>query len=285
MAIKGIHTYYTTPNKAKLPNYEVIVLVMSALYYRKYIGPVELYCNQPIKDYLVKNNLDQYWDKVDTDISLEFNKIKNSKALFMYGAFKNYVIEYIKVPFIIMNHDFMFKSAIPSELLECDVRFLHLEEKDLETYLPHADPNFLWGYRKFNNWDVGKIANTGAVYFNNQTFSYRFSTNISNYYRNIFGRDARSDQKVHFDQQLLMMLLEVDGLEVNTFSNFIYDPITRELKRYSDDPLKEQVIWYRLWANKHSLKYGHSATFYDRMKFELGLAFPKEYSNLKYLLK
>jgi hypothetical protein len=260
-------------------------MVMSALYYRKYIGPVELYCNQPIKNYLVKNNLDQYWDKVDTDISLEFDKIKNPMAPFMYGAFKNYVIEYIKVPFILMDHDFMFKSAIPSELLECDVRFLHLEEKDLETYLPHADPDFGWGGTKYDNWDVDKIANTGAVYFNNQDFSHKFSTNMTNYYRNIFGRDARSDQRVYFDQQFFMMLLEIEGLEVNTFSNLIFNPITKEFVRQSDDPLKEQVKWYHLWITKHFLRYGHTAAFFDRMKHELGSVFPNEYNNLKYLFK
>ena len=257
---------------------------MSALYYRKYIGPVELHCNQVVKDYLISNNLQQYWDKIDIDLSIEFDKIKNFNASFMYWAFKCYTIQHIKEPFIIMDHDFMFKSAIPSELLECDVRFLHLEVKDLETYLPHADPLYSWGHAELDNWDVPAIANLGAVYFKNTEFAYKFSTKMTSYYRNIFGRDPRSDKRGGFDQQLLMMLLEVEGLEVNTFSNLIFDPIKKEFyKQFPIDPLKDKVKWYHMWNNKHFLKYGHSASFYDRMKQELSVVFPEESSNLDFL--
>ena len=182
------------------------------------------------------------------------------------------------------DHDFMFKSAIPSELLECDVRFLHLEVKDLETYLPHADPDYQWGHAEYDNWDVPAIANLSAVYFKNTEFAYKFSTKMTSYYRNIFGRDSRSNKRGGFDQQFLMMLLEVEGLEVNTFSNLIFDPIKKEFyKQFPIDPLKEKVKWYHMWNNKHFLKFGHSASFYDRMQQELLVAFPEEYSNLDFL--
>ena len=108
---------------------------------------------------------------------------------------------------------------------------------------------------------------------------------MTSYYRNIFGRDTRSDRRWCFDQQFLMMLLEVEGLEVNTFSNLIFDPSNKEFfKQFPIDPLKDKVKWYHMWINKHFLKFGHSAAFYDRMKQELSVAFPEEYSNLNFLL-
>ena len=284
MTVKGVHTYYNTSARFKMPDYEVVVMVLSALYYRKYIGPVVFCCNHTVKNYLVENNLDQYWDEINTDISTHFDKIKNYRAPFMFGAFKNYTIQHIKGPFIIMDHDFMFKSAIPSELLECDVRFLHLEQKDLETYLPHADPDYQWGHTEFDNWDVFAIPNLGATYYNNEKFAYRYSSKITGYYRGIPGRDGRTKYRQSFDQQFLMMMLEKEELEVNTFSNLILNPNTREFtKQFPVDPLKEKVKWYHLWVNKHFLRFGHSASFYDRMKQEIVTQFPNEFSNLKYL--
>ena len=121
----GIHTVSTKPKRGEisyvhLKKYELMTLILSCLYWKKFEGPIKLYCDTPFYDYISDLGILWLWDEVDTHTIDNFSLEVNPD---LYWAFaKMYVNSLQTTPFCNLDLDFFQDTKLTSK----DTTWLHL---------------------------------------------------------------------------------------------------------------------------------------------------------------
>lgn len=135
----GIHSVYTDIDHGDKKMYdmlqfEVYTMVLSCLNWRKYHGPIKLYCDDDFLKYIKHLGLLWLWDEIDTET------LKNLPNNINYGVFWAYPKLYINSlqtePFASLDIDLYVDG--PHKDIDCDILFCNLEKCDNDkTYPPY----------------------------------------------------------------------------------------------------------------------------------------------------
>jgi hypothetical protein len=183
--MKGIHVNWTAPffHKERLrghgfkvirktnsnytqPDYQTLYTILSALYWKKYNGPIKLYTDKVGLDYYVENKLDTLYDEINTET---LNKYTDIDPAQFWTSGKIHCLQFETAPFTFLDQDFIIKGTLPSYVHKKDIVIGHWEiprgyyhfsnmlfEKEItHTTLP---PNY-----NIDAW----IPNTSFITFNN----------------------------------------------------------------------------------------------------------------------
>ena len=262
--MRGIQAYYTGPSfegtaghiyqekqtEFKFDTTELIHFCLSALSYRKMVGPLTLYTDEVFFKFLQEKGLLHLWDKVDTSLAKEYYEIGIDDYLNWCG-FKTFVLSKNSGQFIFLEHDVIIKSPIDKKLFECDFRFTHLEYEPNGTYLLTPDPE-LEEFVSMEDWEYTfEVCNLSIMYFNNDKLLELYTKKMIEFHKSNTNRDSeRGRVRSIFDQQLMHMILKEQGIEYNTFSNFLYDHSSKRWKQIQDDFILEYFHFDHLWFNK-----------------------------------
>ena len=271
----GIHAFWSQPTltgtqghhltgikKFKMFDFELLHFILSALFYKKYNGPIHLYTDNTFATYLSDNNLLQFWDFVDIGKYTEFANLNlNPKS--NWTGFKTWLLSQIPSPFLLIDHDNIVYTKIPKELFDISVRFAHLEsinpyyypnQKDMECGNFEFDKNW--------NWDLD-VANTCLLYFNNDNFKNQYSKKAMEFEVNNSPKNKHlaEVQYLFADQRLLVMMLESLNIDYGTFSNNKFTPNgdLPDFTTIGNDPLLSKVGFDHTWGYKHHLKKNKTA--------------------------
>ena len=163
----GIHAFWSKPtltgtnghhltglSKFKMFDFEILHFVLSALFYKKYNGSIHLYTDNTFYSYLESKKLTGIWDHIDTKKYNEFSKLNlNSKS--NWTGFKTWLLKELSAPFLLIDHDNLIFTKIPTELFGTPVRFAHLES--INPYYYPSKSELDCGNFKFNdkwNWTL-----------------------------------------------------------------------------------------------------------------------------------
>jgi hypothetical protein len=266
----GVHAFWSQPTltgtqghhlkgekKFKMFDFELLHFVLSALFYKKYNGPIHLYTDNIFATYLNENKLLNVWDFVDVGKYNEFTSLNvNPKS--NWTGFKTWLLSQIPSPFLLIDHDNIVYTKIPTELFDISVRFAHLESINPYYYPNRQDMEC--GNFKFNdewNWDLD-VANTCLLYFNNEKFKNEYSNKAMEFEVNNSptNKHLAEVQYLFADQRLLVMMLEQANIDYGTFSNrkFTPDGDNPDWTNVGSDKLIDKVGFDHTWGYKHHLK-------------------------------
>ena len=163
-------------DKVVMDDYEMLTLILSALLWKKNIGPTKLYTDNKGLEFL-SNCMDmKIWDEVDTQTLEEYNdNIKINHRQF-FAASKVYAISKEKVPFCSVDIDLLYRGK-GNKLCKGDLSTLHLEKITKSAYPnpkkfnENENSNILSKYK----WRKRTAINCGLIYFGNQELLDRYT--------------------------------------------------------------------------------------------------------------
>lgn len=153
----GIHTVWTGSDRrgtAKIHDmmqFEIVTMILSCLYWKRYQGKIKLYCDQPFYDYVNNLGLIDLWDEVDTTTLTEGLDDSINKDTF-WAYCKMYVNSLQKEPFVSLDID-LFQDQ-PYDYTTHDVVYSHIETSDDgKGGIPLHQ---VFYYPNYHNWDMFK---------------------------------------------------------------------------------------------------------------------------------
>lgn len=274
----GFHTFWTRPMKEiKLPDYELLTMIASALTYRKYNGPMHLYTDTRGMDWLSDQGLLSIYDVVHTsldDIPEELNH-----DIFWAGG-KLYAYHQCKAPCISIDYDAVVWKRLP--FLKDDAVALHPEPTNWGGYRNTEDLLSQFGFHPDEwSWDT-EAANMGVVVFNDEELKAFFTKRAIDFmleysksgrkratYEGLFGPGIYTsvEEMIFAEQRLLMMCADKTYKTVGFMTGF--DRAKEHIQ------LNDQVT--HLWNSKRGYKVHSEArkAFCNYMLNYLIQEFPK----------
>jgi hypothetical protein len=125
----GIHTVYTPVNRigtAKIHDmmqFESLTMILSALCWKKYQGPIKLYCDKDFYEYINLLGVTDLWDEIDTQTLSELDPNVNHDLFWAYS--KMYVNSLQTEPFVSLDIDLFQLQEY--DYTTHDVVFSHIE--------------------------------------------------------------------------------------------------------------------------------------------------------------
>lgn len=154
----GIHTVYTPLNRRgttklhDMMRFEAITMVMSCLCWKKFQGPIKLYCDKDFYAYIKKLGVDSLWDEIDTTTVHEgFADDVNHDMFWAYA--KMYVNSLQNEPFVSIDLD-LFQAQY-YDYSVADIVCSHIELSDYanDNILNRNKPVY---YPNYFEWDIFK---------------------------------------------------------------------------------------------------------------------------------
>lgn len=182
----GIHTVYTPVNRRgthkihDMMQFESLTMILSALFWKKFQGPIKLYCDRDFYEYIQLLGVTNMWDEINTDILSQLDPDVNHDTFWAYS--KMYVNSLQTEPFVSLDID-LFQSQ-PYDYTTHDVVFSHIENTDSSfdridnltkhIYYPNYHNLTMFSERfKDFNFDIGNCAINVAVLAINKPEFYK----------------------------------------------------------------------------------------------------------------
>ena len=225
MSNLGVHVYYLE-NNLSWEFEKICVSFLSAMSWKKYMGPIHLYCNKNYLEILKKWGVDKIYDKIDTTVLENLPLEIDYKQYWAYS--KLFVIQTLKsdAPFTILDCDLWLSDKIRIDT-NLDCTMYHYENYDGEsanTYYPDFD--FLVPDEIIKlNFDKSLLpTNCALLHINNPTFIddwIDLANRIAIHNKDIKA-DNNSIKMILIEQRLLPMYLSKMNYKYGTFINTIY---------------------------------------------------------------
>ena len=262
----GIHTISTKPKRGEisyvhLKKYELMTLILSCLYWKKFEGTIKLYCDTPFFDYISDLGLLWLWDEVDThtidNFSLEINPD-------LYWAFtKMYVNSLQTTPFCNMDLDFFSRHKI--DFQGYDLVASHIEISDKIEYFY---PNYIYGL-------PNKSFNVCFLYVSDlETYQqyYDFALNFALNNNERKEGSHRASLMTFVEQRLLYKFFE--NKKTKVIEDHLYD------SNIPDFLGERKYEYFHLWNLKEDFITGFEDLkeyYTDVLDKEIANNFPKEH--------
>jgi len=153
----GIHTVWTGSDRKGVTKihdmmaFEVLTMILSCLYWKKFQGPIKLYCDRPFINYIAKLGIQSIWDEIDIlTLDQELSEDVNKDTFWAYC--KMYVHTLQKEPFVSLDID-LFQN-MPYDYTTHDVMFSHVETSDVQN--GELPPHGVFYYPNYHEWDMFK---------------------------------------------------------------------------------------------------------------------------------
>ena len=267
----GYHVYFK--NKEVEPYHEIDLLttLLSCISWKKYYGPIKLFCNQEFLDYIKEYGLDKAYDEINVDVS---DTIPYKEYLDKYWSFNKIhvakLISEIEEKFVILDNDFYVR--IPYEF-NWDVNFIgyHYEAYNINSLENvYLDPKVFLdeeNYKKLN-WGVPPI-NCAFMYFNSKNLIdtwYSWATGVIEFNKDKPRNEYDSDT-IFIEQRLLPTLCDALNLSYGTLlPNYYLQYIPFNEEGYEWFPLMDSDLRYRELFNNFRHIWGMKR-YYNQKKW------------------
>lgn len=227
--MKGIQvfsskTYSINTSNFEIRSFDLMSLLLGALYWKKYNGKVELYTDSVAYDFLETNNLCKYWDKIDYQVLDDIDPNINQKVFTKYCNI--HVLDKIKVPFCIFNNYVQIQKKLKIKS-NVDIKYYIREKFDYPFYI---DPT---GYlnkstlKKLKIDSFYNIFNAEVLIFNNEHFIKQYKKEVNTFLKvpNILKSDDydyNSIKDLFFQQQLLAYTAYKYNYSIDSILDGIY---------------------------------------------------------------
>ena len=122
----GFKIFQNQKNKSYYqPDYQILVTLLSILWWKKLNGPIKLYTDKIGLEYYKKLGIDKLYNEIDTEV---LDNYKNVDPAYFWTSGKIYCLTQEKNPFVFLDQDFIVKSQINlQEFNKYDLTIPHWE--------------------------------------------------------------------------------------------------------------------------------------------------------------
>lgn len=250
--MKGIHVFYPNANRNNmvwdtqnhvhvkspfveksnpfiLHDFDVILLYLSILNWKKFNGHIELYTNQAGLEIFEHINVSFLYNKIDTTLIDEQSQKYRIDANIFWAGHKLLVLDKMEPPFVIFDLDFYAEIDLSKlRFYEFDMGLFHFEAPSLTYPFPYN----MAGFDRVDwpvNWDWDSHAvNVAVLYFGNKQ-ALRDYTSLALAYMD--GNDAPSRYEIFnsrmtfAEQRILGELVAKSDYETTCLITGLYYPM------------------------------------------------------------
>jgi hypothetical protein len=266
--LKGVHVWWTKPamkNKVSyyMPDYQLITLILSALYWKKNYGEIVLYTDKRMVDFLKRTGIYDLhlWDEINTEIIENVPDIINPN-IYWAGA-KLFVAKELEPPFVLLDVDAYFKKHYEFDY-NMDLMYFHLEDM---TYPHYPQPKlFIDQYPKID-MNIPQFATNVAVLFINnkkllEEYTYHAIEFMMNPNHNIIKQyDTFSVRIIFIEQVLLSILLNNNQYKSKPIIKDIFVTLHEAEQIFVRNMQNESNLYSEvldkiehIWGDKHSIE-------------------------------
>jgi len=259
--MKGIHINWTEPWSYKYPGkvykqqqYELLVQLLSVLYWKRHHGPIKLYTDDTGVKYYNSLNiplLDLYDDVHILD------PIQGIDPGIFWAGGKIVSIQNETAPFVMLDLDLFITDNLIPEFKGHDLVFSHYETLNHPVYPNPKDitPNGvnLSDY----NWTI-LPGNVCLTYFGDEKFKDRYTSESIQYMKSfenlkeLHFPDKHNSRMVYAEQRLLTCIADDMKLKFKPLINDIYNSNTNHVK-YNGNELNagEEPSWFSVGSDSN----------------------------------
>lgn len=221
--MNAVHSYKSIKSDSAfyMEDFEVMVMIMSALSWRRLNGKIKLYADEAFAKYVYDNNLDFLWDN-GIDIKVLSTPRTNINSKIFWAASKMDVINDMKENEVHMDIDFAAWSNLDDVFNEeFDVIVSHFEP--VNDFTCYIDKELLvppkgYVFNKNLDWNFPAI-NTSFIMFKNKEAKDIFCKECIRYMENNDTELPDSAQMVFAEQRLTAMALKFKGVNIKTLTD------------------------------------------------------------------
>lgn len=280
--MNAFHTFWTKPlhDNIRLHPHEVLVLILSALEWRKHNGSIRLFTDVKGRDYIYEIGLQWLWDD-GISRELEGSIPPDINIDYYWAAGKIYALKCMEEPCVMLDMDMIIWKDI-SNLLGNTIIAAHEEPLSEDIY---PDPHlfsFKNDYKLNLDWDFNlKPANTSflyiphySLYSNSYGFKDRYCYCACEIFKNlVLDNMNKTTAMVFAEQRLLPMCAKEYKAEIKYLIN--------------REEFSSQNILTHIWGNKNYLNASPEASRYfcQRCLTRISKDFPNYYEKAVSILK
>lgn len=298
--MRAIHAWWSKPalwnNSINDKQYIIddkllLPLILSALYWKKYNGTIELYTDTTTVRFFKKIGLLKLniWDYIDTEV--HDNIPEQINPTMFWAANKFYVYKQLKPPFLMLDTDAFFTKTVdwPTNV---DLLYAH-REKCLYPHYP--DPNIILKDKKLLKrfpWKSDAI-NASALLFNSKKLLKDYTNTATNYIEkeehNIKTTLANFGNNILVvEQRLLAEIVDNNNYRSkpilnNTFYNYEYKKAEFVPPENEQCNAKDTVEYYHhVWGEKVKVysNYQEYIKYMEKYLKYLKDDFPEQYDDI-----
>lgn len=218
--MNAIHTLRARSNyeNFSLYDFELFVLVLSALEWRKLGGEIKLVTDKISAEYLNKRGLLNIWNAVDIKLDA-MKSLAINENVFWAGA-KIYALSLQEMPCVSMDLDFILWKPIDFTAYEKNLAVIHLEDINEAVYPSREYFKFRDGWQLPNrlDWSV-RPCNAAFVYFGSERLIREYTNFAIKFMQNADVEDDRLVYMVFAEQRWLAMCAKQLGVHVHELSS------------------------------------------------------------------
>ena len=226
MNLNAFHVYYLRePVTDKWKFIDTLVQYASIIHWKKYYGPVHLYCNTLFYEEVKKNKLDRFYDSINLEIldRLPFEKMTKFWSFSKLIAIRDISKKWTN--FVIMDTDLWVKSGLKLDLNQNLIGY-HKEHLCDHSRNPYISPtNFLDCDKYDFDWTVSPI-NCGFLYFNSEFLVHLWVSIAEEVVKTSDSEltNEMSSDTIFIEQRLLSTIAEKLQLKWTTLIENVYYP-------------------------------------------------------------
>jgi hypothetical protein len=226
MHLNAFHVYYLRePVTEKWEFINTLVQYASIVHWKKYYGPVHLYCNTLFYEEVKKNKLDRFYDSINVEVldGLPADKLTKFWSFGKLMAIRDISEKWSN--FVVLDTDLWFRDHVKLDLKSNLIGY-HKEFISDHPRNPYVSPENFIDCKKYDfDWSVNPI-NCGFLYFNSQSLVQLWvsiAEEIVNNSNEVMINDISSDT-IFIEQRLLAVIADKLKLQYETIIDNVYYP-------------------------------------------------------------
>ncbi len=270
-----MHAFHTMRMKNRpngLDNFELLVMVLSALMWRRNNGTISLMTDYAGLAYMKRLGMTQCWDGIDPCLD-EMDSLGIDEQIFWAGA-KIFALSRQKVPCVSIDLDFIVWKPLDFNCYGTDIAVIHREEIGNAVY-PTAEFFLMkkgWRWPSFLDWGE-RACNMAFTYIGNQKLVELYWESARKFMQSAEGDGL--PYMVFAEQRLISMWAKHTGTKIYSISSL------EELYQ------SRQNCFTHLWGEKAKLRENpmERKKFCQRCADRIEREFPEIREIIKYVYK
>ena len=211
-----MEAFHILRKKKYINDFEVFVMVLSALEWKKYNGKIKLVTDKKGLSFIQQYGIENIWDEIELCLD-ELDKLPINEKVFWAGA-KIFALSKQKAPCVMIDLDFIVWQKLDFIKYENELAVIHRENVNNSIY-PQQD---YFKVNKFNfneKWDWSLLAcNTAFAFFGNEELRQYYCKKALDFMLDVDIKEDFLCYMVFAEQRLLAMCADELGCKVNSFS-------------------------------------------------------------------
>ena len=187
--MNAFHSFWSEPNKIKnngeirLPDYEQLTAVLSALKWRQYNGNIRMITDSCGREYLEDIGLTWIWNDIDT----ELDSLSGTVDPFLFwAAGKLWALRTMPAPCVMLDTDMIIWENVDTLIAGYDVTAAHPEDLNPNVYPEVSSFTFNGNYSIPEEWDLSlRAANTAFLCIKDEELKSYYTASVMEFSKHL----------------------------------------------------------------------------------------------------